>query len=555
MRTVLATAATLCLALHLGSVHRWFSVPYSLWAGWDEAYITVFAQRMLDGRWLPYVDAVSHRGPMLYWLAAILQWFAGGYSWAAMRFGALLAAQLTLWLAFLIGVAFRKPLAGFLASASFVFSTVYAMEPKDGIGFNGELVAMPFVLLGALITTWALQTPGPRRESQLWFAALSGLLISLGGLCKQPTFLHILPVGLWWIVDGMAHRDKPFAKGHPFQPAMAFAIGAVTPVLAVTAYFARSNAFRPFSYYLFTYNRSVYMEPVTAGYAVESTFLFWREHGALLLVILSTIAWALARFFSKLEPSHHRWSTAFSSTALPTTTALHTMLALAGAIGTFRFWDHYFIPVLPWLGLLLGTMLEDSIERIRFQRPLRSNLVVLACFVGISFVFRLLTTLWLDGQRRAGEFYGNPEEEPIARYVQAHSQPSESIFVWGFAPEIYVNSKRRAASRFVFTTFPAGIVPWFHWLSFEHEERLVVPGSRELLLRELESEKPALVVDVPNSIHGRGIRRYPPLVSYLDQKYCFVETIVGRNGRTAHIYHRRGNAQTCQRLPPPNPSF
>jgi 4-amino-4-deoxy-L-arabinose transferase-like glycosyltransferase len=554
VRVVIAAWAVACLAFHLGSVHRWFATPFPIWAGWDEAYITVFAQRMLDGRWLPYVDAVSHRGPVLYWLGAVTQWLAGGHSWAAMRHAALLVAEANLVLAFLLGVAFRRPLAGFLAGAAFVFSTAYAMEPKDGIGFNGEIVAMPFVLLGALLTTMALRDQDPRPDSRLWSAAASGLLVTLGGLCKQPAFLHLLPLGLWWLATAIHRRDndKP-----DWRPLIAFAVGAATPALAVAAFFARAGAWRPFSYYLFTYNSDVYMEPVTVGYAIESSFLFWREHGALLLLTMLGATWAFARFAAKLDGLGAKaWSNAYLRTALPTTTALHMLLALAGALGTFRFWDHYFITALPWIGLLLGTLLEERLlaaSPAGTARAVRASLVVLACFVGLSFVLRHLTTLWLDGQRRAGEFYGNPDEEPIANYIRTHSSADQSVFVWGFAPELYTASRRRSASRFVFTTFPSGLVPWFHWLPFEHEERLAVPGSRDLLLRELEAEKPPLILDVPNSIHGRSIRRYPQLSAYVDQHYCFRETVFGRNGRIADIYHRRGEGEDCTRQPPPIP--
>jgi hypothetical protein len=223
-------------------------------------------------------------------------------------------------------------------------------------------------------------------------------------------------------------------------------------------------------------------------------------------------------------------------------------------MGTFRFWDHYFITTLPWFGLLLGMLLEESILgpfQAGTHRALRSTIVIIACFVSLSFVLRHLTTLWLDGERRRGQFFGNPTEEPIANYIQHHVQPDESIFVWGFAPELYVSSKRRSASRFVYTTFPSGMVPWFYWLAPTEEQQLIVPGSQALLLQELTAQSPALILDIPNSMHGRSIRRYPELERHLEQHYCFGKTLMGKNNRIADIYHRRHADESCEQTFPP----
>src|SRR5262245_29672840 len=43
----------------------------------DEGYIAAFAWRMAEGRMLPYVDAVSHRGPLVYFPPAIVTWILG----------------------------------------------------------------------------------------------------------------------------------------------------------------------------------------------------------------------------------------------------------------------------------------------------------------------------------------------------------------------------------------------------------------------------------------------------------------------------------------------
>jgi len=518
-RTLLAGLGTLLLAWHLAGVHRWFAEPFATWTGWDEAYIAAFAQRLIDGHWLPYVDAVSHRGPVLYWIAALVQWIAGGHSWAAMRHAALFFAEANLWLAFAVGAVARRPLAGFLAAATFLFATTYSMEPKDGIGFNGEIVAMPFVLIGAALTTIALQRRAPGSDSRIWLITASGALVMVGALTKQPALLHLAPLSIWALA--VAVHERGVLGRVDLRPLLGLWVGAATPALAVVAYFAQAGAWRPFTYYLFTYNRIVYMGPVSAGYALESSYLFWRDNVALLIFSMIGVAWAAAHFWSKLDGGGARgWASALVFTGVPSTTAAHLILAMLGAISTFRFWEHYFITVLPWFGLLGGLLVEDRLPPAGSAgalRPRRTYVTTIVMFVAVSFVFRHLSTLWLGGVRKEGEMFLAPDQDPIASYIRHFTPPNQSVFVWGFAPEIYVSAKRRAASRFVFTTFPSGMVPWFTWLSREQEDELAVPGSRRVLVQELEAEAPPLIVDVPNSLHGRSIRRYPMLARFVDE--------------------------------------
>src|SRR6185436_8033131 len=71
--------------------------------GFDEGYIAALAERMIDGRWLPYFDGVSHRGPLLYWVQAVAQILGGRQEWAGTRWLAFCAFQATLLLQFASG--------------------------------------------------------------------------------------------------------------------------------------------------------------------------------------------------------------------------------------------------------------------------------------------------------------------------------------------------------------------------------------------------------------------------------------------------------------------
>lgn len=553
LRIILVVAATVVLGVVMRWVHAWYAEPFAVWVGWDEAYIAAFAERMLERSWMPYVDAVSHRGPLLYWIAALVELIGGRFSWLPFRNAALFFSEASLVLLLAIGIASRRPLGGFIAACTFVFATLFGMEPKDGIGFNGEIVALPFVLAATWLTIVAHKRYTASSDRRVWLAAATGALVVLGGLCKQIAFGHIVPIALWWLAVAIRERNR----GGPssLRWIVGLLAGTAAPMLAVIAFFARAGHLRPFFYYFYTYNKAVYLGPVTLGFALESSYLFLRDHVPLLLMTLLGIVAAFSRPLTRARLSSPRsWLAAYADDPLLPTSALQLLVGLAGAVSTFRFWEHYFITAVPWLGLVAGLLLEDRLsppsESSLPPRPLSSSFAVVVPFTSLAVAFGFVTRLWLDGQRRAGAF-GDPSDEPITNYIVQHTRPDESLFVWGFAPEFYTSAHRRPASRFVFTTFVGGIVPWFYSLTPQQEQHLVVPGSHEQLLSDLQSSPVGMVLDVPTSIGGRSLRAYPDLAGFLDRHFCFDRTMAGRNDRIVHIYLPKRDDAPCEHAPPP----
>ena len=69
---------------------------------------------MIQGSWLPYVDGVSQRGPMLYWIVAVAQKLWDPYGWGGMRALGMLCLIATVAGSFVAGFANRLPLGGAL---------------------------------------------------------------------------------------------------------------------------------------------------------------------------------------------------------------------------------------------------------------------------------------------------------------------------------------------------------------------------------------------------------------------------------------------------------
>lgn len=195
-RLLIALAAFLAALVFAFRVHAFFIWPESVLVGYDDRYIAPFGMRMLEGQWLPYVDAVSQRGPVLYWAVAAFQRIFGPFEWAALRWLALSTSFLTMAGCFAVGLIARKPLAGAVAAIIHAYVTTFALDIVGGLGIVGESVATPFSVLGLVFVAWALLRESSDRRSYV-FLALGGMATGLAGMSKQTSLSMIGPLVLF----------------------------------------------------------------------------------------------------------------------------------------------------------------------------------------------------------------------------------------------------------------------------------------------------------------------------------------------------------------------
>jgi hypothetical protein len=524
----LAVALTVLVRAHLHFFFPWAG-PVSN----DEGYISALALRMIHGRWLPYVDGVSQRGPIIYWLAAFAMKVGGQFSWLPIRWLALLSGIGAVLLSFFVAAEVATPLAGGVAALFLTYFLSYEVNPWDGIGYNGEIVGIQFVL-GSLLLVARAQREGalalPRRE-RILFAA--GALAAMAGLCKQMTLIHAGP-SLLWLALGATGDDRPLARR--LRDVAVFAVGASVPYAVVFAVYAATGHLRDFVYYYQRYGRDIFMAPLTRDYMrdkvreqIDRYFLGGSMVSMLGVVALSRV---LREYAADSGPRlarlrrHARGAFLFAQ-------------LLCGALGasfTFRFFPHYFVQVYPVAALVAGYaasgLAYDPSDKDD-RAPVAGGLTLV---VGAAVLLAIASSALSRNvrvRRETDRWYQDPRADPIVRYVLERSLPTETIFVWGFRAETYVSSARLPASRFVYTVYPSGVVPWFQ-STRDEEERRIVPGSRRQLLDDLERSKPILVIDAGRSMNGRYMYNYPELRQYLDRNYCFMRYVDGEP-----VYRRR----------------
>lgn len=514
----------LCFAA-LAQCNLWLVRPWVVPVSNDEGYIAAMALRMIRGHWLPYVDGVSQRGPLLYWLSALFIRAGGIWTWMPMRvLGALLAfAQIALVYALARTVASR--LAAALAATITTYLLCFELIPWDGLGVNGEPLGSVFALAATLALARAQLSDGSARRRRALVVS-SGVLAACAALSKQMFLAHALPLAAWcWI--GPTDEDR--SRDDRRRDVLQLGLGFVVPFALVLLVYALSSNLGRFVYYFQRYGREIFMAPVSMA-SIREAFRPQIER-SLTVVLLASLAWSalLAKGVDRSKPLRDR------SRVVALVLCSHALLGFVGALFTTRFFGHYFVQVIPWLALVLAALFAPSDE----ARSKRHWLVVLAALVALSvgvFARGKQIARWRESDR----WFQDPSDDPISRYVRESSRPDQTVFVWGFRAETYLSAQRWPASRYVYTVYPAGVVPWFSATRQEMESR-VVPGSREELLADLERERPEILVDAGRTMLDQYMYNYPVFRRFIDQHYCFVRYVDGEP-----IYRRRREGERCR---------
>lgn len=528
-------ALAFCLAI-VGRTHAWLVRPYVVPVSNDEGYIAAMALRMIRGQWLPYVDGVSQRGPLLYWLSAAFMRAGGVWTWMPMRALGFALAALQVILSFALALELGGAVSAALCAVIVAHLLCFELIPWDGAGVNGEPLGATFALASALVLARAqLRAPSSERRRTLSLAA-AGALGACAALSKQMFVAHAL-ASLAWIAIGPSAKDdeRPHTKREKLRDGLAYSLGFASPFAIVTAIYAASGHLRTFVYYFQQYGREVFMDPVTMS-TTRAAFAPQIERSLTLVgaVTLGTFALVGRALFSDEKLASRRRAGALF-------VAVNVALGFLGALFTTRFFGHYFVQVIPWVALVAALVVADTDHTHNQsvpQKSERSRWAIVAGAVVVCLVGNVARGRQIERARETDRWFQDPTDDPISRYVRENSRPEQPVFVWGFRAETYLSAERWPASRYVYTVYPAGVVPWFAATRAEMERR-VVPGSREALLGDLEREKPELIVDAGRTLLDQYMYNYPVLRAYMDQHYCFLRYVDGEP-----IY-RRKHGERC----------
>lgn len=468
----------------------------------DEAAHLLGARTLLDGGVL-YVDFVDNKPPLVYVVYAAAQTIFGEGLMSVRLMGALVLIPGTALAASAFHGHGRRGLASGLAfvvaSASLLAADVHAVHCE-------QVMLLPLA--------WSVVLMRARRFRRRPLRLLgAGALVGVAALAKQPALAFLAPIALVILLD-----STPLARrlGH----GALLVVGAALPWAAFGLWMGCSGSLNEAIFWIWRFNASHVDNPMPLRDQLGRVLLFGS--GLLPSMLPLGLAWSLGRSHVLRE---RLWLLALLAAAV--------VPALLG----MRLFGHYFLPAVFILALPAGPFFA---RRTRLRRHVAVGGLATLCLIVVTAV-----GLGVHNPAAAIADVSGPSYEHIGRELGARARRDANeactVFVWGYAPMIYVYADTRAASRFV--------VPLDSLSGYLAGNDAAIEGRLDTatrirvdhwdaLMADLRARRPCYIVDTaPADLNRWGhfpISRFPRLSEVIDRDYVFDGRVDG-----ATIYARR----------------
>ena len=473
---------------------------------------------------MPYRDAWEVKGPTAVLPYALVETIFGRNMWGIRVFD-LLMTFFGMVAVFSIARSWRDKKTGWYAVAILAFAVnnedFWMRGQPDG--WCGYIIAAAIALLA-----------GTRRPASTLRFGAAGLCLSLCFL-QKPTYgiclLLLIPALIWK------------AKQESFWPATAAsAIGFLVPVALFVTWAHSRGALSSFveCFLLYSLRTHAQIELYTA-----SGQFFQLLYG------LSSVV-PFSQFFI---PSLLGGIAILRAAKFPA-----NMFSLWFCLGTLlvviqrKYFPYHWFPLYPWLAVGTAIALREGdklvISLSRFLRFRASQLAFLwfavVCLLLPIHYLRLWKDYLLGHQSLAeyqgaftflgSDYYWFHRIQAISDYVRAHTEPNESVSVWGFDADVNFLSDRPAPSRFGHAS-PLEVGPHSpFWISYRAEFLLKVLAKPPAYFVIADNDANVLL----NESSRQALEDFRGLSDFVKARYVLETTI--DNWQLWHLQKLAGTA-------------
>lgn len=473
----------------------------------DEAHYLVMG-RMLSLGSIPYVDVVDKKPILTYLFYAPAGYF--GFSMVPMKILGVLWALGTCLILFRAGSLWQSDRRVGLGAA-----WLYALISScNNLAIHSELMMN-------LPLSWALLCFVRGRQRDLRASLrddwLCGLAIGLASLFRHQAgivLLGIVPAMLWHGVQKSERRWLLAAR------VGLLGVGSLSPWLLVTAVYARLGHLTEFYEWNIARN-FFYIAKTSSGSSLGRLLI-----GLLLYVLLAAPLpwlWSLREGTRAREPIRIGLLIGLLATWIP--------VSMSG-----RYYSQYFVQFAVPLSLLaapslagLGTHWSERSRRSRRLWTL-GLLGPVIFYLGYGIGRRVLDVLPYPSQ--------DPRSVAIGDWVRSHSDPRDTLLVWGYIPPIYPLAQRLPGTRYVTTAVHIGDIEPSHVGRDFSPAQFLSDRDIARTIADLQSRQPLYVIDTaPTDLTHFSpfpLRVAPDLYRYVIAHYELVSDTPGG----AQIYRR-----------------
>jgi 4-amino-4-deoxy-L-arabinose transferase-like glycosyltransferase len=432
--------------------------------GRDQGMYANIARAILNGG-LPYKDAWDIKPPAIYYLYA-LDIAAFGRGSAALRAIDLVSVPFTLIGLYWLGKRLINRRAAVLAIV--LFTVFYFTETFATLTQSDSVATLPMTLAVVCVVQTG-DSPRASRRALLWSAG-AGALCAATLWFKQYYALFVIVVVIYHI------RVR---RGIPYKEALAFALGGLPVGVIPLVYFASNGVLQEMLYVAqgtAAYNAQAFASVPDFIAQMSNYVLFrWWQWGSLIALAalrpflrgtnnqLSAISYQLS------ATSPHNSVLSPDLSVLPSSLITHNSLLLFWLLAGLGFviiqakgFDTHWMPMLPPLALIAADSLDRLLQIIAARLPARATAPLHAA-AALVVIAILLRGMWLPalpyllGRETLHDYYLNfqandlkpAESLEVIDYLRQHEPPGDTLFIWGFRPEVYYLADLKPATRFL----------------------------------------------------------------------------------------------------------
>ena len=431
----------------------------------DEAEYAVAADA-LDHGWLSGVDLIgSTKTPGIVFLYNLL-FHIFGRSLAVIHVAHLVIMILT-------GVIVVELAAALWGIAAIVPSAVLFWMTANSFSMPDEILALNVESPGTLFAIaagWLAWAHGKKRGALL----ASGVLLGIAVLFRQSFPVFVLPVGFAAFV---ALRWRGLWQ---------LAVGVAAPWLVVFSIYGLHGglgwALDSWIRYPLTYSSDVGFAGFFQALWRNSIEFSGQEFVPLILALLGLmLLW-------KVRTSHRALFVLLLIVA--------SFLALASGS---RFFGHYWIQVFPAIAVIGSAGWLWLAARSRNAQYLLIGLLVIGALLSVRRypLFRDWSPWAPPKGMSPYTLSANQTELTLAEFAREHTNPDETIVVWGYCPQIYYHAHRLPGVRDYIVHYVTGFSPGSFYPNLERAYRpRSHPRAEEMFVEDLQIRRPKYIMDI-----------------------------------------------------------
>lgn len=431
----------------------------------DEGEYAYAGRLLLEGI-PPYKLAYNMKLPGTY-LAYAMVMGVLGKSVAGIHWGLILVTSTSTVLLFLLA----RKLFNANSVAPIISAATFGLLSLSPSVFGHAAHATHFVVLPVIAGCWLLLRSIERGGKGLMLF-LAGMLFGVAFLMKQHGVFFGIFALIWLVWSQCSPARQVSSK--ILQRCGVFSLGAVLPFGLTCLWLWSAAVFPAFWHWTFDYARE-YIGRNDWGKAVG---LFLNNFT--LAIRYDGWLWGLAGggLVALLWRCRMVKHASFLGGLL-----VASFIAISPG---FYFREHYFILLLPIVGLLVG-LLIDTLQTLPSVPRLAPLFLFLAIWVGAvygqrAYLFQKSPTLVCRQIHGANPFVEAPE---VAKFIREHTTTQATIAVFGSEPEIYFYAQRHSATGFIY------MYPLMEQQSYALE-------MQQQMMREIEAARPDYVVLLEN---------------------------------------------------------